>query len=58
MQVKLKISRAGLSFVQNVGDVVEVGESEGKALIESGRAEPVAEKRKVQKATNSPKETR
>ena len=58
MKVKLLISRAGLSFTQSVGDVVDVGEDEAKRLIEAGKAEPVAEKRKVQKATTKPKETR
>ncbi len=58
MKVKLLISRAGLSFSQNIGDEVEVGEEEGKRLIQAGKATPVTEKRKVQKATSNPKETR
>lgn len=58
MKVKLLISRAGPSLSQNYGDVVEVGDEEGKRLIAAGKAEPVAEKRKAQKATTAPKETR
>ncbi len=58
MKVKLLISRAGLSFSQSAGQEVEVSEEEGKRLIQAGKASPVAEKRKVQKATSNPKEIR
>lgn len=58
MKVKLLVSRAGLSFTQNAGEVIEVGEDEGKALINASQAVPVTEKRKAQKATINPKETR
>lgn len=58
MKVKLLVGRAGLSFTQNAGEEIAVGDEEGKRLIESGQAVPVVEKRKVQKAVNKPKETR
>lgn len=41
MKVKLLISRAGVGFVQNRGDVVEVPDDEGARMIASGQAEPV-----------------
>ena len=45
MKVKLLVSRAGVGFAQNIGDTIEVGKDEAKRLLESGQAEPVAEKR-------------
>lgn len=45
MKVKLLVSRAGVDFAQGVGDVIDVENDEAKRLLESGQAEPVAEKR-------------
>ena len=59
MKVILNVSRAGVGFVQNPGDEIDVCEKEAKALIESGYAAPVkagkrekaTKKVKVEKAT-------
>ena len=40
MKVKLLTSRGGVGFTQNVGDIVDVGDAEGKRMIEAGQAEP------------------
>ena len=39
MKVKLLVSRAGVGFSQNVGDVIEVDADEGKRLLDRGMAE-------------------
>jgi len=43
MKVKLLISRAGVGFSQNRGDIVEVSAKEGKRMLEAEppQAEPV-----------------
>lgn len=41
MKVKLLVSRAGVLHVDNVGDVIDVGDKEALRLIESGQAVPV-----------------
>lgn len=38
MKVKLLVSRSGVGFSQNVGDVIDVDKSEGLALIKAGQA--------------------
>ena len=42
MKIKLLTSRAGADFSQNVGDVVDVSDGEGKRMIDAGQAIPVA----------------
>lgn len=44
MKVKLLISRAGVNFAQNAGEVIDVSETEGLALIQANQAEPAQEK--------------
>ena len=39
MRVCLKVSRAGIDFSQQAGDIIDVSADEGKRLIESGQAE-------------------
>ena len=39
MKVKLLVSRAGVGFSQNVGDVIEVDADEGERLLDRGMAE-------------------
>ncbi len=50
MKVKLTISRAGPGVVQNAGDEIDVGNDEGKRLIEAGHAIPLAKKKPVERA--------
>lgn len=38
MKVKLLISRAGVGFSQNVGDIIEVPHEEGMRMIKDGQA--------------------
>lgn len=38
MKLKLKVSRAGAGFCQNVGDEIEVENAEGLRMIEAGQA--------------------
>lgn len=40
MKVKLLICRGGNGIIQNSGDVIEVSEREGMALIANNAAEP------------------
>lgn len=44
MFLKLLTSRCGPNLSQAVGDVIEVGDSEGVRMIEAGQAEPIREK--------------
>lgn len=46
MKVKLLVSRCGPTVNQNAGDVVEVGDAEGKRMIEANQAVPVAESKR------------
>jgi hypothetical protein len=55
MKVKLLTSRAGVDFTQNVGDIIEVGASEGQMLLDSGQAEVVREE-KIERAVKVTKE--
>jgi len=58
MKVKLLIGRGGSGFVQNIGDIVEVGENEGARMIEAGQAEVAIDAKQTETATNkSPKTT-
>lgn len=38
MKVKLLVSRAGVGFVQNRGDEIEVSDDEGARMIEASQA--------------------
>lgn len=59
MKVKLLIGRAGIGFVQNAGDEVDVDADEAKRMIAAGQAEPIAKTAaKRSKATKKPDETR
>ncbi len=42
MKVKLLVSRAGVGFSQNAGDVIEVDPEEGKRLLDRQMAEAVS----------------
>lgn len=55
MKVKLLVSRSGDRFTQEAGQVIEVSNTEGKRLVEKGRAEPVKEQRET--ATRKQRET-
>lgn len=41
MRVRLLVSRAGILFAQNAGEVIEVSDGEAKRMIDSQQAEPV-----------------
>lgn len=41
MQVKLLVSRAGVDFSQNRGEIIEVSAAEAESLIAAGQAEIV-----------------
>ena len=41
MKVRLKVSRAGTGFAQSVGDEIEVGEAEGRRMIQRDQAEMI-----------------
>jgi len=45
MKVKLLVGRGGPGLDQNAGDEVEVSDAEGKRMIESAQAIPVAGKK-------------
>jgi len=53
MKVVLNVGRAGVGFTQDPGDEIEVCEREGKALIDSGQAIPVRQKRVDRAVKNS-----
>ena len=42
MKVKLLVSRAGVGFSQNAGDVIDVDPEEGKRLLDRQMAEAVS----------------
>lgn len=59
MKVKLKTCRAGVGFVQNIGDVIDVDDAEGQRMIEAGQAvtvevESAAEDPGVENAAANP----
>lgn len=43
MKIKLLVSRAGVGFSQNRGDVVDVSDSDAVSMIAAGQAEAVRE---------------
>jgi hypothetical protein len=43
MKIKLLVSRAGIGFAQNRGDVIDVEAAEGARMVEAGQAEIVRE---------------
>lgn len=51
VKVKLLVSRAGLTFSQNAGDVVEVDADEAQRMVAAGQAELMREGPKPEKAT-------
>ena len=58
MQIKLLVSRAGIDFSQNIGQILDLPNDEAIRLIEAGQAEPVKEQ-EPEKATafkKAPKE--
>lgn len=50
MKVRLLVSRAGVGFSQNKGDIVDVSDAEAKRMLDRGQAEPV----EAEKATAGP----
>ncbi len=42
MKVELLVSRAGVGFTQNCGDIIDVGDDEAQRLIESNQAKAVS----------------
>lgn len=54
MKVRMKVSRAGVDFSNKIDDEITVTAEEGKALCESGQAEPV-KTNKVEKAASRTK---
>lgn len=57
MRVKLLVSRAGVDFSQQPGDVIELSAEEAHRMIESEQAEPVGGSTRVETATVAPVET-
>lgn len=55
MKVKLLISRGGKGFDQSRGDVVDVTESDGIAMVKAGQAEVVTVKETASKKTKHQK---
>lgn len=41
MKVELLVSRAGVGFTQNCGDIIDVGDDEAQRLINSNQAKAV-----------------
>ena len=41
MKVELLVSRAGVGFTQNCGDIIDVGDDEAQRLIDSNQAKAV-----------------
>ena len=41
MKVALLVSRAGVGFTQNCGDIIDVGDDEAQRLIDSNQAKAV-----------------
>ena len=41
MNVELLVSRAGVGFTQNCGDIIDVGDDEAQRLIDSNQAKAV-----------------
>ena len=53
MKVELKTCRAGVGFVQNIGDVIDVDVAEGERLLAAGQAKLVEEP-EVESAATEP----
>jgi hypothetical protein len=52
MKIRILICQAGVGFVRNTGDIIDLKDDEATRLIEAGYAEPVkAAKAKKEKAT-------
>lgn len=60
MKVKLLVSRAGVGFVQNAGDEIDVDDEQAQRMIEAQQAVPVgkAPAKQRRKATAEPDESR
>lgn len=60
MKIKLLVSRAGLGFTQNRGDIIDVGPEEGARMVEAGQAEVIREApiERAVKATKAEKAVR
>ena len=54
MKVELKTCRAGVGFVQNIGDVIDVDDAEGERLLAAGQAKPVEPEPEVESAATEP----
>lgn len=54
MKVKLLVSRSGVDFSENAGDVVDVSDQEGRRLIDQGMAEAAP----AEKAETTAKESK
>lgn len=54
MKVRLLTDRAGATFEQHEGDVIDVPDAEGRALLKSGSAEPVAPANRREAAVTAP----
>lgn len=44
MEIKLLVSRSGVDFSQNAGDVIKVSDDEGLRMIAAGQAEATTKK--------------
>lgn len=59
VKVRLLTSRVeARGAVQHEGDVIELPADEAKALLEAGSAEPVVTRKRTEKATTKPAESR
>lgn len=47
MKMRLKVQRASVDGIQEVGDIVDVSEAEAQRMLEAGHAERVSEKRRT-----------
>ena len=58
MKIRLLVSRAGIDFSQNRGDVIEVSDREAIAMIEQGQAVPETEESQERAVRRKPVERR
>ncbi|MFN8993185.1 MAG: hypothetical protein ACK5X3_05905 [Pseudomonadota bacterium] len=58
MKIRLLVSRAGIDFSQNRGDVIEVSDREAIAMIEQGQAVPETEEAQERAVRRKPVERR
>jgi hypothetical protein len=54
MKVRMLVSQAGIDFVRNVGDEIEIADGEAMRLLAAGIAEPMRRSRTVEKAVAAP----